>query len=247
MNQAQPSPPPFSAQQPPSSAPQPSPQPSSAQQLLAQSPAHPSWLPILTPALEAAWHDIAPLLEEDNVLPAREDIFAAFAVPVDEVRVVIVGQDPYPTPGHPMGLSFSTQPGVAPPRSLVNIYRELGTDLGIAAPADGDLRPWLAQGVMLLNRVLTVRAGEAGSHRRHGWEAVTEAALRALNRAPMVAILWGKDAQACAKFLPAVPTVESAHPSPLSARRGFFGSRPFTRANELLVAQGGREVDWRLP
>ncbi|WP_125776414.1 uracil-DNA glycosylase [Antribacter gilvus] len=183
-------------------------------------------------------------------LPAPGDILAAFQRPFADVRVLVVGQDPYPTPGHPMGLSFSVQPTVRPvPKSLANIYKELGEDVGAPLPSNGDLRPWADQGVMLLNRVLTVRPGEAGSHRGKGWEAVTEAAIRALvaRGGPLVAILWGRDAQSLKPWLGEVPSIESAHPSPLSAHRGFFGSRPFTRVNELLQAQGGTPIDWTLP
>ena len=183
-------------------------------------------------------------------LPAPSDILRAFARPLADVRVLIVGQDPYPTPGHAMGLSFSVQPHVRPvPRSLQNIYAEMATDLGTPTPAHGDLSAWSDQGVMLLNRVLTVREGDAGSHRRKGWEPVTEAAIRALvaREGPLVAILWGRDAATLKPLLGATPVVESAHPSPLSARRGFFGSRPFSRVNELLVAQGAAPVDWTIP
>lgn len=207
---------------------------------------HPSWEPIIGEVLHARWPQMSARLECGAFLPPAEDIFSAFLIPQDEVRVLVVGQDPYPTPGHAMGLSFSTRPGVAPPRSLVNIFRELNDDLGISPPADGNLTAWAEQGVMLLNRVLTVEPGKAGSHRGIGWEAVTEAAIRSLNRAPMVALLWGKDAQGCARFIPDVPAVSSPHPSPLSAHRGFFGSRPFSRANALLADQGAPEVDWRL-
>ena len=157
---------------------------------------------------------------------------------------------PYPTPGHAVGLSFSVDPGVRPiPRSLANIYREYHDDLGHPAPADGDLTPWTRAGVLLLNRVLSVRPGEAGSHRRKGWEAITEQAVRALvaREQPLVAILWGRDAQALAPLLGDAAIIESAHPSPLSASRGFFGSRPFSRANELLDGLGAERVDWRLP
>ena len=163
--------------------------------------------------------------------------------------MLIVGQDPYPTPGHPIGLAFAVDPHVRPvPRSLQNIYRELKDDLGVTPPEHGDLTSWAGHGVMLLNRVLTVRAGVAGSHRRRGWEAVTEHAIRALvaRRQPLVAILWGKDAGGLRPLLGDTPIIESAHPSPLSARRGFFGSRPFSRANQLLAAQGAAPVDWSL-
>ncbi len=183
-------------------------------------------------------------------LPAGADVLHAFRRPFDDVRVLVVGQDPYPTPGHPMGLSFSVQPDVRPvPRSLANIYTELMSDVGAPAPSNGDLRPWADQGVMLLNRVLTVEPGKAGSHRGKGWEAVTEAAIRALvaRGGPLVAILWGRDASSLKPWLGQVPFVESAHPSPLSAYRGFFGSRPFSRVNALLEAQGAAPVDWRLP
>ena len=206
-----------------------------------------SWKPILGPALSAAWQGLEPVVGAPNTLPARADIMNAFALPVDKVRVLILGQDPYPTPGHPMGLAFSTQPGVAAPRSLRNIYQELSSDLGITINRqDGDLSRWQNQGVMLLNRVLSVEAGNAGSHRRRGWEGVTEAALRALDRPGMVAILWGKDAQSAQRFMPSVLSVCSPHPSPLSAHRGFFGSRPFSQANKYLEQAGADPVDWRL-
>lgn len=184
-----------------------------------------------------------------GVLPEQQNILRAFRQPLGSVRVLIVGQDPYPTPGHPIGLSFATDAHVRPlPRSLTNIYRELVDDLGVNAPANGDLTAWSEHGVMLLNRVLTVRAGEAGSHRGRGWEAVTDRAIEALvqRSSPLVAVLWGKDAQTLAPRLAPFPVVESAHPSPLSARNGFFGSRPFSRANALLVEQGAEPIDWRL-
>lgn len=182
-------------------------------------------------------------------LPAEDKVFRAFGYPLSEVRVLIVGQDPYPTPGYPIGLAFAVDPHVRPvPRSLQNIYRELQDDLGVTPPDHGDLTPWADHGVMLLNRVLTVQAGTAGSHRRRGWEAMTEHAIRALvaRRQPLVAILWGKDAAGLRPLLGDTPIIESAHPSPLSARRGFFGSRPFSRANALLTAQGAAPVDWSL-
>jgi uracil-DNA glycosylase len=182
-------------------------------------------------------------------LPAGENVLRAFAAPFDDVRVLIVGQDPYPTPGHPIGLSFAVERDVRPvPRSLQNIYRELRDDLGLPAPAHGDLTAWTRQGVLLLNRVLTVQAGASGSHRGKGWEEVTELAIRALVRrdTPLVAVLWGRDAGTLRPMLGTTPVIASAHPSPLSASSGFFGSRPFSRANELLVAAGGTPVDWRL-
>lgn len=209
-------------------------------------PVHDSWRPVLEP-VAADIHALGDFLRsEPAFLPAGDNILRAFDDPFDEVKVLIVGQDPYPTPGHAMGLSFSTAPGIAPPRSLVNIYRELHDDLGIAPRSDGDLTGWADQGVLLLNRVLTVRPGAAASHRGKGWEKVTECAIRALagRDAPLVAILWGRDAQSAARFLGDTPRIESPHPSPLSASRGFFGSRPFSRANEALRAQGGQPVDW---
>lgn len=212
-------------------------------------PVHPTWQPALAP-VEDRIHDIGDFLRtEPAFLPPGDDILRAFHDPFDRVKVLIVGQDPYPTPGHAMGLSFSTRPGVRPlPRSLANIYRELTSDLGLPVPEDGDLSAWSRQGVLLLNRVLTVRPGAAGSHRGKGWEQVTETAIRALvdRQRPLVAILWGRDAQTAGRFLGDTPRIESAHPSPLSASRGFFGSRPFSRANELLVSAGAEEVDWRL-
>ena len=185
-----------------------------------------------------------------SYLPHGDQVFRAFSRPLADVRVLVVGQDPYPTPGHAVGLSFSVAPGVRPvPRSLVNIYQELGTDLGLPRPSNGDLTPWFEQGVMLLNRVLTVAPGTSASHRGRGWEAVTEQAIHALARrgGPMAAILWGRDAQSLKPMLGDVPWVESVHPSPLSASRGFFGSRPFSRVNALLEKQGGAPVDWQLP
>lgn len=182
-------------------------------------------------------------------LPPGPDVLRAFTFPMAQVKVLIVGQDPYPTPGHAMGLSFSVAPGVRPlPRSLANIVAEYGADLGYPAPASGDLTAWAQRGVLLLNRVLTVRAGAPASHRGKGWEEVTECAIRALvaRDQPLVAILWGRDAATLTPMLTGCPVIASAHPSPLSANRGFFGSRPFSRANELLAAAGAEPVDWRL-
>jgi uracil-DNA glycosylase len=183
-------------------------------------------------------------------LPEGSNVFAAFRRPLADVRVLVVGQDPYPTPGHPMGMSFSVQPQVRPlPKSLVNIFTELSDDVGAPPPSTGDLSGWADQGVMLLNRVLTVRPGSPASHRGKGWEQVTEAAIKALvaRGGPLVAILWGRDASSLKPWLGEVPFVESPHPSPLSAYRGFFGSRPFSRVNALLEEQGAAPVDWRLP
>ena len=182
-------------------------------------------------------------------LPAGPNVLRAFQRPMDQVRVLLVGQDPYPTPGHPIGLSFAVDRHVRPlPRSLGNIYREMRDDVGIAPPAHGDLTAWSDQGVLLLNRVLTVAPGRPASHRGKGWEPITEAAIRALveRGGPLVAILWGKDAQTLTPILDGVPIIASAHPSPMSADRGFFGSRPFSRTNALLAEQGAAPVDWAL-
>jgi len=190
-------------------------------------------------------------------LPAGENVLRAFKRPLADVRVLIVGQDPYPTPGHAVGLSFSVAPEVRRlPASLVNIFREYSDDLGYPAPATGDLTPWSERGVLLLNRVLTVQPGKPGSHRGRGWEEVTEQAIRALaarrsagrvGGEPLVAILWGRDARTLVPLLTGIPSIESAHPSPYSAANGFFGSRPFSRANQLLEQEGAKPVDWKLP
>lgn len=192
----------------------------------------------------------AELAAGHRYLPTGAHVLRAFTFPFDAVRVLIVGQDPYPTPGHAVGLSFSVGADVRPlPRSLANIYTEYQQDLGYPAPVNGDLTPWSHQGVMLLNRVLTVRPGTPASHRGKGWEAVTECAIRALvtRRQPLVAVLWGRDAATLKPMLGDTAIIESAHPSPLSASRGFFGSRPFSRANDLLQKMGAEPVNWQLP
>jgi uracil-DNA glycosylase len=191
-----------------------------------------------------------------EVLPAATHLLRAFRQPLAGVKVLILGQDPYPTPGHPIGLSFAVSGHTRPiPRSLANIYREMESDLGLPPRTHGDLSAWSREGVLLLNRVLSVAAGAAGSHRGKGWEAITTAAVTAVagrrtadgERAPLVAILWGKDAEAVLPLMDGTPSILSAHPSPLSATRGFFGSRPFSRANELLLGQGAAPVNWELP
>ncbi len=217
---------------------------------------------IMAPDWAAALEPVAPrikrmgeFLRAENTagrgyLPAGENVLRAFRQPLADVRVLIVGQDPYPTPGHPVGLSFSVAPEVRRlPASLANIFREYTEDLGYPRPSNGDLSPWTERGVMLLNRVLTVQPGKIGSHRGLGWEEVTEQAIRALaaRGGPLVAILWGRDARNLAPLLDGVPLIESAHPSPNSADRGFFGSRPFSRASRLLEEQGADPVDWKLP
>ena len=211
----------------------------------------PSWLPALEP-VEPIIHEIGQRLRAEvsagrGYLPAGTNVLRAFSQPLPAVKVLIVGQDPYPTPGHAVGLSFSVAPGVKPPKSLQNIFKELHADLGVPIPTSGDLTPWSQRGVLLLNRVLTVSPGQA-SHQGWGWEKVTEAAIKALvaRDSALVAILWGRQAQSLTPMLGNTPIIASAHPSPLSASRGFFGSKPFSRANALLEQQGVSPVDWSL-
>ena len=215
---------------------------------------HPSWVPVLDDHRDTL-AGIGEFLRSETAaghrwLPSGDRILRAFTQPLSAVRVLIVGQDPYPTPGHAVGLSFSVDPAVRPvPRSLANIHRELVNDLGVSAPTNGDLSAWAGQGVMLLNRVLTVRAGESGSHRRRGWEDITAAAIEGLVARvdePLVAILWGRDAQSLQPMLGSAPVIASAHPSPMSADRGFFGSRPFSRTNAALAQLGDPGIDWAL-
>lgn len=186
------------------------------------------------------------------VLPAESDVFSAFRLtPPDAVSVVILGQDPYPTPGDAHGLAFSVRPGVRIPKSLANVFRERRDDLGLAIPGSGDLSTWAGRGVFLLNSVLTVDSGSAGSHRGRGWEPFTDAVIRSLTDGPnrCVFLLWGNDAMRKATWIDgrrhAIFT--SAHPSPLSVHRGFYGSRPFSKANEALRSFGRGAVDWQLP
>jgi len=216
---------------------------------------HPSWVPVLDGERQTL-AEIGDFLRRESEqgrpwFPSGTAILRAFQQPLEGVSVLITGQDPYPTPGHAVGLSFSVAPTVRPlPRSLQNILTELVDDLGVPRPANGDLTPWAEQGVLLLNRVLTVRSGEPGSHRGIGWERITDAAIRGLvdrDDAPLVAILWGRDAQSLEPALPDVPIIASAHPSPMSADRGFFGSRPFSTANGYLEDLGGEPIDWSLP
>ncbi len=225
----------------------------SLQQLAAEGAMDAGWAEALAPVAPqiAAMGDWlrAEVAAGRGYLPAGPNVLRAFSYPLAAVRVLIVGQDPYPTPGHPIGLSFAVERHVRPvPRSLQNIYKELRDDLGVPTPEHGDLTAWAEHGVMLLNRVLTVRPGAPASHRGKGWEAVTEHAIRALvaRGGPLVAILWGRDAGTLRPLLGSTPIIASAHPSPLSASNGFFGSRPFSRANALLEQQGAAPVDWSL-
>jgi uracil-DNA glycosylase len=213
----------------------------------------PGWAPVLDPVAERI-EALGDFLRAERAagrgfLPSGDRVFAALARPFDEVRVLVVGQDPYPTPGHPIGLAFAVAPDVRPlPGSLRNILAEYHADLGHPVPQTGDLTPWVDQGVLLLNRCLTVQPGAPASHRGRGWEVVTDAIIDALvaRDRPLVAILWGRDARSLGPRLAGTPRIESAHPSPLSASRGFLGSRPFSRANTLLGQQGAPPVDWRL-
>ncbi|MDR2930609.1 MAG: uracil-DNA glycosylase [Propionibacteriaceae bacterium] len=211
----------------------------------------PDWAQALAP-VEPQIHAMGDFLRAElaagrSYLPSGSNVLRAFSRPMAAVRVLIVGQDPYPTPGHAVGLSFSVGAEVRPlPGSLRNMYAELSSDLGVNPPSTGDLTPWFEQGVLLLNRVLTVTPGKPGSHRGKGWEAVTQAAIEALvaRGGPLVAILWGRDAQTLTGMLGSVPIIASAHPSPLSARSGFFGSKPYSRANAALVEQGAQPIAW---
>lgn len=214
-----------------------------------------SWVEILSP-VQGTLAEIALRLEREvadghQIFPTPQHIMRAFTTPFESVKVVILGQDPYPTPGDAMGLSFSVAPEhLTLPRSLKNIFSELQTDFGCDVPANGDLSPWTQQGVMMLNRVLTVRTGEAGSHRGIGWELVTQQALKALNSrtgTPLVAVLWGNDAIGAKEFLSNAVVIESAHPSPLSSNRGFFGSKPFSKVNKALAELGQEPINWALP
>jgi uracil-DNA glycosylase len=187
-----------------------------------------------------------------RIFPKGSEWFHALdATPLDQVRVVIIGQDPYHGEGQAHGLCFSVRDGVQPPPSLINIYKELKTDLGINPPRHGHLESWAKQGVLLLNAVLTVEAGRAASHQGKGWEQFTDAVIREVNALPrpVVFILWGSYAQRKASFVDTTKhcVIKSAHPSPLSAHNGFFGSKPFSRANAFLEAHGEKPIDWRLP
>ena len=223
-------------------------------ELAASGQMDPGWATALAP-VAGTIAELGDFLRAENAagrgyLPAGPNVLRAFSAPLADVRVLIVGQDPYPTPGHPIGLSFAVERHVRPiPRSLANIYKELSDDLGIPPAEHGDLSSWGAHGVMLLNRVLTVRPGAPASHRGKGWEQVTEHAIRVLveRDAPLVAILWGRDAAGLVPMLGRVPYLTSPHPSPLSASRGFFGSKPFSRVDEYLTELGDDPLDWRLP
>lgn len=205
----------------------------------------PAWAHL--PFFTEVWPAIRDRLQDRDWLPGPERVFAALeAVTPQDVKVVLLGQDPYPTPGHANGLAFSVNRGVQLPRSLANIFKELEADTG-ARPSSGDLTPWARQGVLLLNTALSVEPGEAGAHARWGWERLArEAIAEAQRHGPLAFILWGAHAQRVAEGLPRPQdlVVQSAHPSPLSAKRGFFGSRPFSRVNEWLAEHDLRPIDW---
>ncbi len=219
----------------------------------------PGWATALAP-VEPNIHRMGDFLRQELAqghpyLPASKNILRAFTIPFDSIKVLIVGQDPYPTPGNPVGLSFCVDPAVSPiPGSLRNIYTELNDDLGLPTPSNGDLTPWTRRGVMLLNRCLTVRVGKPASHRGRGWEEITDEAIRALNDRqdaqgrplPLVAILWGRQAQSLEPLLTRAAIIKSPHPSPMSARYGFFGSKPFSKANQALESMGAEPIDWSL-
>jgi uracil-DNA glycosylase len=219
---------------------------------------HDSWLEKLLPEFDAPYMAalkqflVAEREAGKRIFPRASEWFHALnATPLENVRVVILGQDPYHGEGQAHGLCFSVQAGVAPPPSLVNIYKEMKTDLGLEPPRHGHLESWAHQGVLLLNSVLTVEAGNAASHQGKGWERFTDAVIREVNALPrpVVFILWGSYAQKKAAFVDATRhlVLKSVHPSPLSAYNGFFGSKPFSKANDFLVAQGQRPIDWALP
>ncbi len=214
-----------------------------------------SWLEVLRPQFEAPYFaELKQFLvaerQQYTCYPKGGDIFAAFdRTPFDKVKVVILGQDPYHEPGQAMGLCFSVPQGIAVPPSLVNIIKEINSDLGVNVPlTGGDLSGWAEQGVLLLNATLTVRAHQAGSHQRHGWELFTDAAIRELSqrRSGIVFLLWGSYAIAKSQFIDKGKhhILTAPHPSPLSAYRGFFGCRHFSKTNELLAAQGQQPIDW---
>ena len=209
---------------------------------------HPSWQAALADQRTLLAEIEGRVASDADIVPPLPLVMRAFELPMEDVRVLIVGQDPYPTPGHAIGLSFAVNPEVRPlPRSLQNIMRELRDDLGKAITNEGDLQRWSTQGVLLLNRHLSTSSGTSAAHFDAGWSGFTDAAIRALNRArgsKLVAILWGNEAIALKPLLADAQVIASPHPSPLSARKGFFGSKPFSAANKALGFVGEREIDW---
>jgi uracil-DNA glycosylase len=205
---------------------------------------HSSWLPVFEP-VSSVIDEILSKVEHDELAPPLESVFHAFSGDLSSIRCVIVGQDPYPTPGNAMGLAFSTPSTFTRiPQSLRNIFTELESDQGHAAPSHGDLSKWSNEGVLLLNRVLTTRQRESNAHEKVGWQRVTDHVASELGKRDVVAVLWGKQAQELSNFF--TFKVESVHPSPLSAYRGFFGSRPFSKVNQILVSRGLEPINWKL-
>ncbi|MDA2511978.1 uracil-DNA glycosylase [Bacillus cereus] len=215
------------------------------------------WGPLLAPEFEKEYYrKLADFLKEEYsthvVYPKKEDIFNALEyTSYENTKVVILGQDPYHGPNQAHGLSFSVQPGIKTPPSLLNMYKELRDEYGYDIPNNGYLVKWAEQGVLLLNTVLTVRQGEANSHKEKGWEHFTDRVIELLNERekPVIFILWGRHAQAKKKLITNTKhhIIESVHPSPLSARRGFFGSKPYSKVNTILANMGEREIDWEIP
>jgi len=220
-------------------------------------PLPPSWRPHLDPELETPyWRKLRDFVDGERarsaVYPPEDEVFSALElVPYEKVKVMILGQDPYHGPGQAHGLAFSVRPGVTPPPSLRNMFKELRDEMGCPIPTHGHLIPWARQGVLLLNAVLTVRDGEPNSHKGQGWEKFTDAVIRAVNQRPhrVVFVLWGAYAAKKAEMIDRGRhvIVQSAHPSPLSANRGFFGSRPFSQVNEALQQSGQAPIEWCLP
>jgi uracil-DNA glycosylase len=207
---------------------------------------HPSWRMILVNELELL-DEIESKISTENFLPIHNLVMRALSYDFAESRILILGQDPYPNPEHANGLAFSVSPNIERlPASLKNIYKELSDDLGVPIPDHGDLTAWAQQGVVLLNRTLTCRSGESNSHSKIGWSRFTQACVSALADSGCVAILWGAGAQELSNYFPEKKLITSAHPSPLSAYRGFFSSKPFSRANNALLASGLAPIDWSL-
>jgi uracil-DNA glycosylase len=207
---------------------------------------HPSWRELLKDQL-VLLDEIEAKISRGNFLPSQGLVMRALTDDFSNSKVLILGQDPYPNPEYPVGLAFSIPRGQAKiPASLRNIFKELNTDLGISIPKNGDLSPWADQGVVLLNRTLTCRTGESNSHLNAGWRDFTETCVQLLAESNVVAILWGNNAQECSKYFATEKLIASPHPSPLSAHRGFFGSRPFSRANVALIESARSPIDWRI-
>jgi uracil-DNA glycosylase len=205
---------------------------------------HSSWKPVLEP-FSADIARILGSLQGSSIAPAQDRIFAALEVPLSEVRCVIIGQDPYPTAGNAHGLAFSIPHDARKiPASLQNIFKELHSDLGLEIPQSGNLEKWRDQGVLLLNRILTTEVGRSNAHSNLGWQMITKGIAEAAANQNAVAILWGTEAQALAPVFR--ESITSVHPSPLSAYRGFFGSKPFSKVNEALIRIGREPIDWRL-